>query len=116
MAGRVPAVRVSAFPDYLPGRQVDSPLPAFEVRPRGVVVQQVVRRDAVLGSVAGHQLAGDAVHPGVLVQADLAADVVHLVPPGPPDAGHVEALDRLLLAVVADLADHPQLTPAAAGL
>src|SRR5437868_2318724 len=35
-----------------------------EIRTRGVVVQQVVGRDPVLRSVAGHQLASDAVRPG----------------------------------------------------
>src|SRR5262245_49681169 len=50
---------------------------SLEVRSRGVVVQQVVRRNPVLGGVARHLLPGDAVRPGVLVQPDLAADVIH---------------------------------------
>src|SRR5262245_39067178 len=82
---------------------------SLEVRPRGVVVQQVVRRDPVLGGVAGHELPGNAVRPRVRVQPDLAADVVHLVPPGPADAGDVEAVDGLLLMVVAHLAEDAQL-------
>src|SRR5262249_25585377 len=98
-----------------PGRY-RSNLTLLEIRSGRIVVQQVVRRNPVLGRVAGHQFPGDAVRPGILIQTNLAVDVIHLVAPGPSDAGNVETLDRLLLAVVAHLAEHTQLTPTAVGL
>src|SRR5262245_31019938 len=53
----------------------------LKIRSRRVVVQQIVRRNQIARRVARDQLAGDAVHPGILLQANLAADVVHLVAP-----------------------------------
>src|SRR5262249_39710374 len=38
-------------------------------------------RYAVLGSVAGHQLTGNSVHPGILVQANLTLNIIHFVAP-----------------------------------
>src|SRR5262249_51753630 len=83
----------------------------FEIRSGRIVVQQVVGRNPVLGRVAGHQLPDDAVSPGISIQTDLAVDVIHLVAPGPADAGYVEARDRLLLTIIAHPAEHTQLTP-----
>src|SRR6516165_218005 len=93
-----------------------SPLSLLEIRSSRIVVQQVVRRNPVLGRVAGHELPGDAVGPGILFELDLPADVIHFVAPGPAGAGHVEALDRMLLAVVAHVAEYAQLTTTAIGL
>src|SRR5262249_2778510 len=92
------------------------PLSAFEVRSRRVVVEQIVRRNPLLGSVAGHQLPGNAVHPGIRLQPNLPLPVIHLASPGPSDTGNVEVLDRLLLPVVAHLAENPQFAAPAAGL
>ena len=39
------------------------------------------------GSVAGHQLAGNALHPGILVQTTSGGRKVHLVAPGLPGGG-----------------------------
>src|SRR6266545_6395238 len=83
-----------------------------EIRPRWVVVQQVIRRNQVLRGVAGHQLASDAVYPGILVQANL----VRPASPGVPDADDVETRDRLFAAVVVNRAEQAQRAAAAPGL
>src|SRR5262249_37096586 len=73
----------------------------LEVGACWVVVKQVIWRNQVLRSIAGHQLACDAVHPGILVQAYL----IRSASPGVPDANGVEARDRLFLAVVVNVAE-----------
>src|SRR5262249_15271844 len=83
-----------------------------EVGARRVVVQQVVGGNQVLRGVAGHQLARDAVHPGLLVQAELRRPAA----PGEPHADRVEPGDRLLLAIDANRAEQAQLAAAALGL